>query len=520
MMRNFAAVRILIIFSLIVPLAIYIGYLLSNPYNTRSLGIVVLTFGLIMSPLLLKDHHVLPFMFWNATMNFWFLPGSPPFWLLFSMMSVGLMFLSGSLRRRNELMPVPSIGLPLILLFLVIGVTAELRGGIGGEAVGSENFGGKSYMLLFGAIFGFFALSSHQIPLNRVKWYIAVFFLSSVSAAISDLILAAGPSFYFLYSLVSPDIAMYQAEGELGFGQHLIRLAGASVAGAGICHYLLARYGIRGMLELRRWGFALLFLLAFGIALLGGFRTSAVTIALLVVFQFIFEKLLRTGYFPAALLAMALLSACVLPFLDRMPLSIQRSLSFLPVRIDPEARYDAEGTSEWRLEMWKKVLPDVPAYLLLGKGFTFNGTDLYLTAEATKRGYVANYEGSIINGAYHNGPLTTIIPFGIWGALGFLWFCWTSIRYLYRKKEHGHPALKTVNTFLLSFFCSSLVFFLTIYGQFNLDLYGFVGIIGFAIALNRGAENPKLSPRLLRTKSAVLPAGLATQPVVELPLPA
>ena len=504
-MRNFVALRMLVIFSIIVPLAIYIGYLLSNPFSTRGAGIIVAVVGLLLSPLLLKDHHVLPFIFWNATMNFWFLPGSPPFWILASVLSVGLLFLTGSLHRRNDLISVPSIAAPLIFLFCVVAVTAGMRGGLGTQALGDAMIGGKNYLLLFGAIIGFFALSSHQIPLSRAKWYIAVFFLSSLTAALSDLILALGPSFYILYAFVAPDVASYQAGSETGFGGQVVRLAGVSVAFLGVCHYLLARYGIRGMISFRRGWVALLFIASFSLALLGGFRSSIVTIALLIVFQFVFEKLLRTALFPAVLLALVLFAACFFPFLDRMPLSIQRSLSFLPVQIDPAARMDAEGTSEWRLEMWKAVLPDVPKYLLLGKGYLFSATDMQLTIEGARRGYLSNYEGELVNGQYHSGPLTTIIGFGIWGALGFTWFCWASIRYLYRKKQHGHPALKTVNTFLLSLFCSSLVFFLTIYGQFNLDLYEFVGVIGFSIAINRGAENPKLSPQPARARAEVTP---------------
>ncbi len=510
--------RVLILFSIVVPLAVYIGYLLSNPYSSRGMMEIGLTVGLLVSPLLLKDHHVLPFMSWYATMSVWFLPGSPPFWVLFSALSVGLIFLTGSLHRRNVLLPVPSVAVPLICLMVVIGVTAELTGGIAGEALGSERFGGKSYMLLFGAIIGFFALSSHQIPLSKAHWYVTVFFLSGLTAAVSDVILVLGSKFYFLFAFFSPEVAMYQAEGEIGFG-NIIRLAGVATASQSVCLYLLARHGIRGLAGLRHWWRGAIFIVCFGAALLGGFRSSFVTLALLISFQFIFEKLLRTVVFPATVGVIILLSICLLPFLDRMPLAVQRSLSFLPVHVDAAAALDAEGTAEWRWEMWKAVLPDVPRYLFLGKGYLFSSTDMYLTQEANRRGYVTEFDSMIVIGGYHNGPLTTIIPFGIWGALCFAWFCWVSIRYLYRKKEHGRPELRTINTFLLSLFCSTLLFFLTIYGQFNLDLRVFAGIMGLSIALNRGAENPKLSPT---QKSRPRVAGVPTpafRPRIEEPQP-
>jgi hypothetical protein len=493
MMKNAAALRLIATFALIVPLAIYIGYLLSNPYSVKDMGVVMAVVLALLCPVLLRDHHVLPFLFWNSSLSFYFLPATPPFWLLASLLSAGFAFFSGALNRRNELFREPSIGAPAIFLFAVIFVTAELTGGIRGQGSGGDQFGGKAYILMFGAIIGFLALSSHEIPLSRAQLYVAIFFLSSLTAALSDLILFLGPAFYPLYYFISPDAAVYQAESEI-IGSNMTRLAGVWVASQGVCSYLLARHGISGLLDLSKWWRAPLFLLFAGLSLLGGFRSTFVVLALLVAIQFVAEKLLRTLLFPAAIAALLVGAVCFLPFLDRMPLSIQRTMSFLPVHVDAEAKMDAEGTSEWRWEMWKAVTPDVPKYLLLGKGFSFNATDMYLTSRATERGFTANYETSIINNGYHNGPLTTIIPFGIWGALGFAWFCWASVRYLHRKKERGHPGLRVINTFLYSLFLCKLVFFMTVYGQFNLDLFQFTGVIGFAVALNRGAENRKLSP--------------------------
>src|ERR1700733_2582427 len=141
-MRNFLALRMLVIFSVIIPAAIYVGYLLSNPYSMRGVGVVVLAFVLLLSPLLLKDHYVLPFIFWNTSFYCWFLPGSPPVWVLVSVLSVGLSFMTGSLPRRNVLTPVPAVASPLVFLAVVVGVTAYLTGGIGGEAFGSDLWGG------------------------------------------------------------------------------------------------------------------------------------------------------------------------------------------------------------------------------------------------------------------------------------------------------------------------------------------------------------------------------------------
>ena len=67
---------------------------------------------------------------------------------------------------------------------------------------------------------------------------------------------------------------------------------------------------------------------------------------------------------------------------------MQRSLSFLPIQVDKVARHDAMSTLDWRFQIWKTVLPEVPKYLWLGKGYNFSGTDYDLTQEAIREDYI------------------------------------------------------------------------------------------------------------------------------------
>jgi len=182
----------------------------------------------------------------------------------------------------------------------------------------------------------------------------------------------------------------------------------------------------------------------------------------------------------------------VIAFIQDMPLSVQRSLSFLPLEVDPTARQDAASTAEWRFLMWKAVLPDVPKYLLVGKGFAFSGTDYMLTQEAVRQGMYTSYEDTLISGNYHNGILTLIIPFGLLGLMSFLWFCAAAIRALYRNYRYGSESLRLINTFLLAFFCARLIFYLSLYGQFDLDLVLFTGTVGLSVALNGGVKTREI----------------------------
>ena len=80
-----------------------------------------------------------------------------------------------------------------------------------------------------------------------------------------------------------------------------------------------------------------------------------------------------------------------------------------------------KASTEWRIDMWKAVLPSVPRYFFLGKGYGLDANDLYMSFESAYRQGEASATSQVA-GDYHNGPLTLIIPLGIWGVIGFVWF--------------------------------------------------------------------------------------------------
>jgi hypothetical protein len=116
----------------------------------------------------------------------------------------------------------------------------------------------------------------------------------------------------------------------------------------------------------------------------------------------------------------------------------------------------------------------------------------------------------LISGNYHNGILTLLIPFGIFGLAAFLWFCWSAMRLLINNYRYGDPAIRNFNAFLLAYFAARLTFYLTLYGQFDLDFVHFTGLVGLSIALNNGMrtspaveEEPVIEPEFNSGRRAV-----------------
>jgi hypothetical protein len=95
-------------------------------------------------------------------------------------------------------------------------------------------------------------------------------------------------------------------------------------------------------------------------------------------------------------------------------------------------------------------------------------------------------------GDVHNGPLSVLIPFGLYGTLAFVWFLVAGLRVLHRNWKFGDPALRNVNTLLLAAFAAHVVLFVCVFGALQVDMAIFAGLLGLSVALN-GAE-PEPAP--------------------------
>lgn len=507
-MNTFALPRTLIIFAVVIPVALVLGYVLASPEELTSIAVVGLVLLVLCIPLLLKWHYPILLFSWNAGLIIFLLPGQPGLWMLMAGVSLGLTILAYLLNKQSGFQILPSITFPLMFLVLVVLVTGKLTGGIGLRSLGGESFGGKKLVFIFAAIVGYFAISGRRIFPHNIGRYTGLYFLSALTTALPNLIYMAGPGLWWLFMFFPSDMAMSQAMDDFASVAGSVtfsRLSGLAFAGFGVYSFMLMRYGISGILQLNRWWRPLLFLVVVSLSTLGGFRSVLVMFALTFMVQFYFEGLFRTRFLLVLILGVVLGGSFLVMFAERLPLSVQRSLSILPIKIDPVARYNAEASVEWRVEMWKVLLPQVPQYLILGKGYAIDPTDMYLVGESVRRGLAKDYEVSLLAGDYHNGPLSVIIPFGIFGMAAFIWLLAAGVRVLYRNYRFSDPALQKVNTFLLSYFVGRSVFFFVGFGSLHSDLSLFLGTLGLSVALN-GVRNERSAPVAVPAQAEMLPA--------------
>jgi hypothetical protein len=492
MAREASIPKAAVIYGVSLPLAVLLGYLLAQPMSLKSIAVVGGVLGVLLLPLLVQWHHALLVIGWNAAITPYFLPGQPDLWMLMTAASLPLTLLARALDRNRRLDFPPSLAIPLLLLAAVTLATAFATGGLGFRSLGGTTYGGRRYLTILLAIAGFFALAWGRVPREHRRWYAGLFFVSAGTALVSDFAYLLGPRFYFLFNVFSVGEASTQIFSDMSQQPDTIaRFGGVSVGATGGLFFMLLWWGIRGLMDFTRPWRAALFLAVFALGLMGGFRSLIVTVGLVFAFQFCFEGLHRTRFLFWLLAAVVGLGLLLLPVMDRLPLAAQRTLSIVPgAPVSQAVKDDARISSDWRVEMWRVLVPEVPQYLWKGKGYAMNPTDYYLAQAAAARGIMKDYEPYLISGEYHSGILTLIIPLGIWGTLAFLAFLAAGARILYWNHRYGDADLRAVNTFMLAFFLAKTVYYFVVFGSFYSELRVFTGVVGFSLCLNHGICRP------------------------------
>jgi hypothetical protein len=492
-----ALLRSLIVYAICVPVAILVGYMLTNPLDYQSMGFIVVLSAILVFPLLMKWHYPLLIFSWSLPVTLFFVPAHPNIFLAMVAISLTISVVERVLDRNQPFLPTGGVAWPLLAMLVLIVLTAKLTGGFGLRSMGSDVYGGKKYVFLIVGILSFFAITARPIPRKYAKLYITLYFMGGFFAFISDLY-AYTPSFlHFIYLVFPPSGNGMDQFGNQQVTFGVTRLGGIASAATAVFSWMLARHGFRDNFITGKIWRPLLLGLMFILVFLGGFRSDILEIALILGLLFYLEKMHRTGAMLAVLMLCMAGGAILVPAASHLPRTFQRALAFLPLDISPEVRMDAEGSTEWRVEMWKALLPEVPKYLLLGKGYAFSQETFNesMGADATFHTTIDAADNPLaLSSDFHSGPLSLVLPFGIWAVLLWLWYWAAGFLVVWRNYRYGDPSLRHINVFLYAVFLAKCFSFIFVFGSFVDDVGHFAGIIGLSIALNHGVMRRGATP--------------------------
>jgi len=497
------AIRMLVTYVVVIPLAALVGWMLCNPLDYGSMGFFALLVVLIASPIFIKWHYPILLFGLGCPATCFFLPGKPPLWEVAVLLSFGLSIIERTLNSDRRFISAPVIVWPLMFTLGMVYLTARLTGGIGLHSLGGGTGGGKKYLEIFIGIATFFALASRKFPKEKRGLYIALICLAGSPAFISDLFPFLPSPLNYINLLFPPSgVAMDQVDQTQGIGS--TRFAAIASSAGVVYTFMLVKYGLRGVLEGPRWRL-LLFAGTVILSLTGGFRIVFAGMGMLFILLFFLEGLHRSRLLPVVILGLFVGVVAIIPFADKMPITLQRSISFLPLKLDPEVQIDADGSKAWREAMWRDVWPKVPQYLLLGKGYALQADDFQYMGNGTFANSGGNFDASgqglAVSMDYHNGTLSTLMPFGVWGMISYLWLSAASLYVLICNYRYGDEEIKTINRFWLVSAIIGLFGYFFLFGAYCDSVGTFAKITGFSVAFNWGvcrSKKPVVAPTPIR----------------------
>jgi hypothetical protein len=395
---------------------------------------------------------------------------------------------------------------PLAYAFICLVFITIVRRGSGFYQLGGSLWGGKAYIILLVNLF-FLLIIPGTLTMTRRGWALTLTFmlLAPVVVVCADaLYVLSGGRFFLLYWLFRPTSSVGLTAFELGQQDSGVwRLQSFSQLKFSWVAMLLFPW-------LRRsppgWILAgLLVVLHLLFTALSGFRAALAMIPvylatyLWLAFPRRRKRLVALGL---AMLCAGLVGAYTL--VPHLPTPAQRALSWLPgIEVNARVSMDADHSSNWRLDLWSLIWHrEVPKHWLTGKGLAYHPAHLVDQSEV-QVDYWVELHNFVVLGEYHNGPLSLLVCFGIWGLLLMVALFIAAWRrcLAQARREWGDPYLRNFHLVCFSLYAVGVLAFLFIYGDLQYSLQNLLTLVVIMELLVRSdplLSKPPVDPQVRR----------------------
>ena len=384
----------------------------------------------------------------------------------------------------------PIVGLALIVIYHLFG------DGIGLRAFGSSDFGSRrGFTILLGSAASYASYNiarRHPDQLRHLPfWYLLATLISGIPYMITTFLPEAAEPIYRFVGNVN--IEAYQ---NLFFQGEMVRLGILGSLGLTLLAFLGSKYPLHTCLRPGRWWVGVLGLVSVGCSLLSGYRSSLFDyVALLACLCWYYYRLrCLVLIFPVFLLLLVLTTGNQRYF--TLPISVQRTLSFLPGNWDEVALASADSSNDFRRQIIDIYLREYAAIKpWFGKGFTFDPAeyDYY-----SRNGYLTpNPEQSVFRAFivcknFHTGILSIYDTAGAVGcgllAWLFLATLWTCLKLHPPRPPQTHS---TVVPWVAAMLGQHVLSFLLVFGDFSTIFPAMTCFLGVLVASSRGpSEGP------------------------------
>ena len=444
-------------------------------------------------------------------------------------MAAALLFvLNGVLRRVDVKVPLRFADV-LVFLNLAWLVVTFIKNPTGLSFLGSDMVGARKYIDMSMAFISYSVLSRCRIP-SKMAYYLPLWLAAGMAApyalqAVATVSPELGEYISQVYTLqVQTAAQAINTQGAMGAEERIFGLEKTALPFfTAMCAYYAPATFINPLHPLR----ALALVVTCILVGLSGFRSYLLAMAGYVVASTWLRGRTR-DFIPltvVALLGVIALAGAVQSGV-RVPLTIQRALTVLPLGWDAEAMKTAETTTTWRLDMWRDAWND-PNYFkdkVFGDGFGFTQQELMLFANEMTgmqglTGLSNTYEMFIIRGSLHNGPLSSI-RYG--GFVGLILLTALMISTAIYAVKVVRASIGTVYTPMAFFIAIPLIYelfaFFAIIGAYDNQMSQYFMGVGMLNLINRSLPQPvgatskprrRLTPTPVAVPSPAMPVPTA-----------
>lgn len=301
------------------------------------------------------------------------------------------------------------------------------RNPVGFWAMQTSMVGGRPYFEIALAFGAFLILSRVKISDFIAKVFPLFIVIPAWSVAVLDAIGRLFPQTAYplamMYSGVGSQGVTSAFEQEAQLGE--TRMTGMLGAGLSSVLLLCAKYNPITFISPLYPARVVMLVVAFGAIFLSGYRSALLFAIVAVVLSALLRGRLKDLWVAGAVMLLALIVLVSLQgSVLQLPKTMQRALSWLPGDWDQATVADAEGSSQWRFEMWAWAWNDdrILRNRTWGQGFGLSIDDMNLIANSLMAGGGgatllggSDRESFMITGAFHSGPLSTIKYIGVVG---------------------------------------------------------------------------------------------------------
>lgn len=331
----------------------------------------------------------------------------------------------------------------LIGLFVLITLIIMIARGSGLKFLGSSTWGGSAYLLVFASALFYRFCRSLRLSGRGI---VIVICAAVLIGAVNSIMQRAG------FMIATEELT------ETG----RVRLMWTTPFATALFPFALV------IKWKKKWVMLCIWLAAFGLLGLSGFRSRLISQIVLVGAFFYFLSSNRRSYIVKALLAGSLFWIILLFVAPLLPEGLQRAVSFVPgIDVADIMARNAQSSTEWRFTIWTECLRQAPKYFLIGRGIAFNVWETVHNLGASDVQRQSQWF-MFLTHSYHSGPMTLLVDYGIPGLIVMLMIHIAFIRKCFKIGKDivfGNTHLSRFTCFFIALVVQQIFSFWFLFGR-------------------------------------------------------